>query len=57
MCKGGLDISKDILCVCVGQMAAKLQAVKVEKNSAAQPESNLCRRGISFFSATVYMHR
>ena len=39
----GQDLSKEILYVSVGQMAAKLQAVKVgslKKHFAAQPESN-----------------
>ena len=41
MCfKEGLDLSKEVLWVSVGQRAAKYQAVKVgglEKNSAPQP--------------------
>ena len=38
--KGGLDLSKEVLWVSVGQRAAVLQAVKVggqKKNSADQP--------------------
>ena len=41
--KGGLDLSKNVLWVSVGQKAADLRAVKVEgskKDSAARPVSN-----------------
>ena len=41
--KGGLDLSKNVLWVSVGQGAADLRAVKVggqKKNSAARPVSN-----------------
>ena len=44
--RGGLDLSKEALCVSVGQMAAELPAIKVgdlNKNSAAQPSLNLTR--------------
>ena len=39
--KKGLDLSKEVLWVSVGQRAADLQAVKVggQKNSANQPGS------------------
>ena len=40
--KGGLDLSKEVLWVSVGQRAAVLQAVKVggqKKNSADQPSA------------------
>ena len=39
--KGGLDLSKEELCIAVGQRAAKLRAVK--KNFSAQPGSNQLR--------------
>ena len=41
--KGGLDLSKNVLWVSVGQRAADLQAVKVggQKNSANQPSAFL----------------
>ena len=46
--KGGLDLSKEVLWVSVGQRAAELRAVKVgghKKNSAKRPNSNpLCPR-------------
>ena len=38
--KGGLDLSKEVLWVAVGQMAAELPAIKVgglKKNSAERP--------------------
>ena len=38
--KGGLDLSKEVLWVSVGQMAAELPAIKVgglKKNSAERP--------------------
>ena len=44
--KGGLDLSKNVLWVSVGQGAADLRAVKVggsKKNSAARPVSNPSR--------------
>ena len=44
VCKGGWYLSKEVLWVSVGQLAAKLQAVKVggvTKNSAIRPKLNL----------------
>ena len=43
--KRGLDLSKEVLWVSVGQRAAVLQAVKVggKKNSADHPSSNQLR--------------
>ena len=41
--KGGLDLSKEVLWVSVGQRASDLQAIKAggKKNSANWPDSNL----------------
>ena len=43
--KGGLDLSKEVLWVSVGQKASDLQAVKFggKKNSADRPGSNPLR--------------